>query len=108
MKSKLISKILGIGVAASTVIALGGSFLVAAPAAADTTKWSSIETPSWTDGVILPASDILDYDISGDDGNTIYVIAEVDRSCAGDNPFLAEIEGVEPVAFTDAIEDPGF
>ena len=82
MKSNLFSKILGVGVAASTVIALARRPLVASPAAADTTKWTTINTPSWKDGVILPASDILDYDISGDDGNTIYVVAEVDRSCA--------------------------
>ena len=62
------------------------------PAAADTTEWSTINTPSWEDGVILPASDILDYDISGEDGNTIYVVAEVDRACADENPFLDEID----------------
>ena len=84
MKSNLISKMLGIGVAASTVIALAGALFTAAPVAADTTKWTTINTPSWEDGVILPANNILDYDISGEDGNTIYVIAEVDRDCQGD------------------------
>jgi len=51
-------------------------------------EWSSINTPSWEDGVILPGNDILDYDISGADGSVIYVVAEVDRDCSTDNPFL--------------------
>ena len=65
MKSKLISKILGIGVAAITVIALGGAFLSASPAAADTTKWTSINTPSWEDKVIVPGADIYHYAVGG-------------------------------------------
>jgi len=90
MKSNLISKILGVGVAASTVIALGGALLVASPVAADTTKWTDINTPNWEDGVILPSSDIIDYTVSGENGEVIYVIAEVDRECDDGNPFLAD------------------
>jgi len=58
----------------------------AAPAAAGEMEWTLENTPSWEDMVILPASDILDYDIGGD-GDTIYAILETSTRCndVGDN-----------------------
>jgi hypothetical protein len=78
MKSK-ISKILGIGLTAGLVLGLIGA-VFAAPVSADMMKWSKESTPSRQDMVILPANDILDYDIGGD-GDTIYAVIEVDDEC---------------------------
>ncbi|MDD5083223.1 MAG: sialidase family protein, partial [Dehalococcoidales bacterium] len=88
MKNKLLSKILGVGVAASTVIALGGAFL-ASPAAADTTKWTTINTPSQEDYVIVPGADIYDYAVGGEDGSIVYAVGEI-------NP----IDGMFDIDFT--------
>ena len=71
MKSK-ISKILGIGLTAGLVLGLIGA-VFAAPVSADVMKWGKVSTPDMGDMVILPASDILDYDIGGD-GDTIYAV----------------------------------
>ena len=80
MKSKLISKILGCGITAGLVFGLIGA-MFAGPAAAGEVEWSKVNTPTWEDGVILPYSDILDYDISGDDGSIVYVVAKI-ASCS--------------------------
>ena len=81
MKSKRIAKILGIGLSAGLVFALLGAVFVA-PAAADQMKWTTTNTPDVDDLVILPESNILDYDIGGD-GDIIYAALEVDASCNG-------------------------
>jgi hypothetical protein len=78
MKSK-ISKILGIGLTAGLVLGLIGA-VFAAPVSADLMKWSKESTPDRGDMVILPQSDILDYDIGGD-GDTIYAVLELDEDC---------------------------
>jgi hypothetical protein len=43
-------------------------------------EWGIVNTPSWEDLEILPASDILDYDIGGD-GDTIYAVLELESAC---------------------------
>jgi hypothetical protein len=78
MKSR-ISKILGIGLSSGLVLGLIGA-LFAAPASADLMEWGIVNTPSWEDLVILPASDILDYDIGGD-GDTIYAVLDMISAC---------------------------
>jgi photosystem II stability/assembly factor-like uncharacterized protein len=80
MKSR-ISKILGIGLSSGLVFGMIG-VLFAAPASADLMKWGIVNTPSWEDLEILPASDILDYDIGGD-GDTIYAVLESNELCNG-------------------------
>jgi hypothetical protein len=75
----IISKIAGVGLTVGLVFGLTAA-LFAAPVSADMTKWGLVNTPSWKDLVILPASDILDYDIGGD-GDTIYAVLEVDYDC---------------------------
>jgi hypothetical protein len=79
MKSK-ISKILGIGLSAGFILSLIGAIFTV-PVAADLMKWGIVNTPSWEDLVILPASNIIDYDIGGDTGDIIYAVLEVDESC---------------------------
>ncbi|MFC1957147.1 hypothetical protein ACFLVY_02510, partial [Chloroflexota bacterium] len=80
MKNR-IAKILGIGLTAGLIFGLIGA-VFAAPASAGMMEWTTINTPSWEDLVILPASDILDYDIGGD-GDTIYAALESLESCNG-------------------------
>jgi hypothetical protein len=80
MKSR-ISKILGIGLSSGLVFGLIG-VLFAAPASADLMEWGVVNTPSWEDLVIVPGSDILDYDIGGDD-DTIYAVLESNETCNG-------------------------
>jgi len=80
MKNK-ISKILGIGLTAGLAFGLIGS-LFAAPVYADLMEWGIVNTPSWEDLVIVPGSDILDYDIGGD-GDTIYAVLESNETCNG-------------------------
>jgi hypothetical protein len=45
-------------------------------------EWGIVNTPSWEDLVIVPGSDILDYDIGGDD-DTIYAVLESNETCNG-------------------------
>jgi hypothetical protein len=78
MKNK-IPKILAIGLSAGLVFGLSGA-LFAAPVSADLMEWGIVNTPSWDDLVILPASDIIDYDIGGD-GDTIYAALELRSEC---------------------------
>jgi len=80
MKNNL-SKILGIGLSAGLIFGLIGT-LFAAPVSADLMEWGIVNTPSWEDLVILPASDILDYDIGGD-GDVIYAVLETVEDCNG-------------------------
>jgi len=78
MKSR-VSRILGVGLTVGLVFGLAAA-LFAAPVSADMMKWGLVNTPSWKDLVVLPASDILDYDIGGD-GDTIYAVLEVNYNC---------------------------
>jgi len=75
MKSKRIAKILGVGLSVGMVVALLGAIFVA-PAAADEMKWTIVNTPSWEDYEIFPNSDILDYAIDGDDGETVFAVIQ--------------------------------
>ncbi len=73
MKSKKIAKILGMGLSAGLVFALVGT-IFAGPAAADQMKWTPVNTPSWADYVIFPDSDVLDYAVGGETGDTVYAV----------------------------------
>ena len=79
MKNR-ISKTLGICLTVGLVLGLIGA-VFAAPVAADQMKWTKVTTPDMGDMVILPSSDILDYDIGGD-GDIIYAVLEVNEGCA--------------------------
>ncbi|MDD4985577.1 MAG: hypothetical protein PHQ43_07280, partial [Dehalococcoidales bacterium] len=81
MKTKLISKILGVGLALGMVFSLGAAFIAAPAAQADEMEWGSVNTPSWDDMVILPASDIIDYAVGGDEGDIIYAVLELTSYC---------------------------
>ncbi|MFC2024763.1 hypothetical protein ACFLTJ_04260 [Chloroflexota bacterium] len=99
MKHK-ISKILGIGLTAGLIFGLIGA-LFAAPASADLMEWGIVNTPSWEDIVILPASDILDYDIGGD-GDIVYAVLESNYDCNG----VGGVYGDHPAALVKS-EDGG-
>ena len=73
MKTKRIAKILGLGLAAALAFSLGAGIGIS-PASADVHEWSTITTPSWEDYVIFPDSEILDYAVGGEDGNTVYSV----------------------------------
>jgi hypothetical protein len=75
MKIRKLKGALGIGLTVGVVFAMIGVVL-AAPAAADLTKWTTVNTPSWADKVIEPGSDIFDYAV-GPDGDTIYAIGAI-------------------------------
>ena len=79
MKNKRISKILGWGLSSGLIFASVAA-IFASPVAADEMEWGIVNTPSWEDLVILPASDILDYDIGGD-GDIIYAVLAIDSNC---------------------------
>ncbi|MDD5511148.1 MAG: hypothetical protein PHI12_10115 [Dehalococcoidales bacterium] len=81
MKTKLISKILGVGLALGLTLSLGAAFIAAPAAQADEMEWGAVNTPSWDDLVILPASDILDYAVGGDEGDIIYAVLELESEC---------------------------
>jgi len=107
MKSKTISKILGVGVSAGLVFGLI-STLFAGPAAADTTKWTTVNTPSWEDGVILPGSDILDYAVGGTDGSVIYAVLQLNSNGRGcDTTFLASNTDAKNLAYALVKSDDG-
>jgi len=81
MKTKLLSKILGVGLALGLVFAMGTAVIPTDEAQADEMEWGTVTTPSWDDLVILPASDILDYAIGGDEGDIIYAVLELASEC---------------------------
>ncbi|MDD5509555.1 MAG: hypothetical protein PHI12_01900 [Dehalococcoidales bacterium] len=81
MKTKLISKILGVGLALGMVLSLGAAFVAAPAAQADEMEWGPVNTPSWDDMFILPSSDILDYAVGGDEGEIIYAVLELSSGC---------------------------
>ncbi|MDD5510396.1 MAG: hypothetical protein PHI12_06285 [Dehalococcoidales bacterium] len=81
MKTKLISKILGVGLALGLTLSLGAAFIAAPAAQADEMEWGQVNTPSWADMVILPDSDIIDYAVGGDEGEIIYAVLELNGYC---------------------------
>ena len=76
MKTKLLSKILGVGLAVGLVFALGATVIPAGEARADQMEWGKVNTPSWEDNVIAPGTDIFDYAV-GPDGETIYATGAI-------------------------------
>jgi hypothetical protein len=75
---------LGIGLSVGLVLAMMVT-IFAAPLSADQMKWTKVNTPDWSDMVIAPGSDILDYDVGGDDGDTIYAVLEI--NCGRDKSY---------------------
>jgi hypothetical protein len=64
-------------------------------------EWDIANTPSWEDLEILPAADILDYDIGGD-GDIIYAVLETDQPCNG-----VGTEGTGPYDYALVKSDDG-
>jgi len=81
MQNKLISKILGVGLALGLTFSLGAAFIASPAAQADEMEWGPVNTPSWDDMVILPASDIIDYAVGEDEGDVIYSVLELSSEC---------------------------
>ena len=76
MNNKKISKILGWGLSTGLVFASLAA-LFATPAAAGEMEWTLENTPSWEDHVILPGSDIFDWDVAVTDGDTVYATGHI-------------------------------
>jgi len=86
---------------------IGAGFVGAAPA--KESKWDDVSTPSETDKVILPDSDILDFDM-GPDGETIYAVTRlpVDADHPGGYAlFKSEDAGVTWDDITDEVIEEG-
>ncbi|MDD5511239.1 MAG: hypothetical protein PHI12_10570 [Dehalococcoidales bacterium] len=81
MKTKLISKILGVGLALGLTLSLGAAFIAAPAVQADEMEWGQVNTPSWEDMVILPGSDIIDYAVGGDEGEIVFAVLELFSEC---------------------------
>ena len=79
-KGKWLSRALHVTVALSFIL---GALVVAPSVSADpgTSKWEKQGTPTEADKVILPGSDIIDFDVTGSDGMTIYAIGTWYDSC---------------------------
>jgi hypothetical protein len=65
-----IKKIWGIGLIVVLTVSLFG---FAMPASAGTLSWSDVDIPDSTGKVVVPGTDITDFDVSGD-GMTVYVV----------------------------------
>ena len=78
-KGKWLSRALHVTIALSFVL---GALVVAPSISADpgTSKWEKQGTPTEDDKVILPGSDIIDFDVAGD-GETIYAIGTWFSTC---------------------------
>ena len=77
MKTKTISRILGWGLASGLGFAsMAGMLVTATPAAAGEVEWGTVSTPSWTDNVIVPGSDIYHYAVAPD-GDTVYAVGAI-------------------------------
>jgi hypothetical protein len=85
-KGKWLSRVLHVTIALSFVL---GALVVAPSVSADpgTSKWEKQGTPTEDDKVILPGSDILDFDVAGD-GETIYAIGTWYDSCGSSNWWI--------------------
>ncbi|MDD4984551.1 MAG: sialidase family protein [Dehalococcoidales bacterium] len=97
MKTKLISKILGVGLALGMVFSLGAAFIATPVAQADEMEWGAVNTPSWDDLVILPSSDILDYAVGGDEGDIIYAVLELTSECTEVGHFFEYDDDGDPL-----------
>ena len=75
-KGTWLTRALHVTIALSFIL---GAFVVAPSVSADpgTSQWEKQLTPNDDDKVILPGSDIIDFDVAGD-GKTIYAIGRVD------------------------------
>ncbi|MDD5511236.1 MAG: hypothetical protein PHI12_10555 [Dehalococcoidales bacterium] len=102
MKTKLISKILGVGLTLGLVFSLGAAFIASPAAQADEMEWGPVGTPSWDDMVILPSSDILDYAVGGDEGDIVYAILELNAGCTEVGYFN------DPDPLTEGEDDEGW
>ena len=84
-----------------------GLTMIAAPTSsgdpAKLSEWDDVSTPSKTDKVILPESDILSFDV-GPDGEVIYAIAYVAGDCA---LLKSEDGGVTWDDITDEVTEEG-
>ncbi|MCK9357921.1 MAG: hypothetical protein M0R22_12380, partial [Dehalococcoidia bacterium] len=96
-KGKWFTRVLHVTIALSFVL---GAFVVApsAVSAADpnTSEWLKQTTPTEDDKVILPGSDIIDFDVAGD-GKTIYAIGTWYNYCDPDGPGGAPATMWSPV-----------
>ena len=79
IKGKWFTRALHVTIALSFVL---GAFVAAPAVSADpgTSKWEKQATPTDDDKVILPGSDIIDFDIAGD-GKTVYAIGTWYSEC---------------------------
>ncbi len=79
IKGKWFTRALHVTIALSFVL---GAFVVAPSVSADpgTSQWEKQTTPTDDDKVILPGSDIIDFDMAGD-GKTIYAIGTWYNNC---------------------------
>jgi len=90
MKTKLFSKILGVGLAIGLVFALGAAIIPATEAQADEMEWGTVDTPDWGDLLIEPGSDVYDYVVAGENGDIVYALGAVygghdDSTSCGDH-----------------------
>ena len=99
-----LARVVYVGIALALVIGLiGAGFVGASPA--KESEWDDVSTPSKDDKVILPDSDILDFDM-GPDGEVIYAVALVPVDA--DHPegcalFKSEDAGVTWDDITDEV-----
>jgi len=79
-KGKWFARALHVTIALSFIL---GALVVAPSVSADpgTSKWEKQGTPTHEDKVILPGSDIIDFDVTGPDGMTIYAIGTLYDLC---------------------------
>jgi len=84
-KGKWLSRALHVTIALSFIL---GALVVAPSVSADpgTSKWEKQATPTDDDLVILPGSDIIDFDIAGD-GETVYAIGTWYDECGNDDSW---------------------
>ena len=95
MKIKSLKGALGIGLTAGLVVSSLAAVFTS-PAVAGEMEWTRENTPSWDDMLILPSSDILDYDI-GPDGDIIYAVLAVNEAAVevGDNDDFALVKSTD-------------
>jgi len=101
-RKKWLARVMYIGVALALAVSLIGVAAVGADPAKHS-EWDDVSTPSEDDFVILPDSDILDFDM-GPDGEVIYAVAYVSGDCA---LFKSEDSGVTWDDITDEVTEEG-
>jgi hypothetical protein len=104
-KGKWLARALHVTIALSFIL---GALVVAPSVSADpgTSKWEKQATPTEDDKVILPGSDIIDFDMAGD-GETIYAIGTWNRygSCMS-APWETPTLRMGPFDLTDVYQFP--